>query len=159
MTHTNCWLYLMYCKIRYLFYLHPVKVQLSCTQLEDTQFGVISRCPFCSYYIVAGFQFHHSAALSPVPIEYYGRESAGAVATRSGLGGPGIEFRCVQVYRVLANRPWVPPRILHNAYRSFPWAKRPERGVDNPSPSSAEVKKRIQLHLYSPSVHLWPLPE
>jgi len=32
---------------------------------------------------------------------------------------------------------------------TFSWLKRPVRGVDYPPPSSAEVKKRVELHLYS----------
>ena len=36
--------------------------------------------------------------------------------------------------------------------RSFPGVKRPGRGVDHPPPSSAEVKERVELYLYSPSV-------
>jgi hypothetical protein len=35
---------------------------------------------------------------------------------------------------------------------SFPGIKRPGRGVDHPPPSSAEVKERVELYLYSP---LW----
>jgi len=34
--------------------------------------------------------------------------------------------------------------------RSFPGVKLPERGVDHPPPSSAEVKERVELYLYSP---------
>jgi hypothetical protein len=34
---------------------------------------------------------------------------------------------------------------------SFPMVKRPRRGVDHPPPSSAEVKERVELCLYSPS--------
>ena len=34
--------------------------------------------------------------------------------------------------------------------------KRPGRGVDHPTPSSAEVKERVELHLYSPSGFSWP---
>ena len=33
--------------------------------------------------------------------------------------------------------------------------KRPGRGVDHPPPSSAEVKERVQLYLYSPSGPSW----
>jgi len=33
---------------------------------------------------------------------------------------------------------------------SFPGVKRSGRGVDHPPPSSAEVKERVELHLYSP---------
>jgi hypothetical protein len=38
---------------------------------------------------------------------------------------------------------------------SFPVVKRSERGVDHPPPSSAEVKERVELYLYSPSGPLW----
>jgi hypothetical protein len=34
---------------------------------------------------------------------------------------------------------------------SFPGVKRPGRGVDHPPLSSAEVKERVELYLYSPS--------
>jgi hypothetical protein len=34
---------------------------------------------------------------------------------------------------------------------SFLGVKQPERGVKHPLPSSAEVKERIELYLYSPS--------
>jgi len=40
---------------------------------------------------------------------------------------------------------------------SFPGVKRPERGVDNPPPPSAEETKTIQLYLYSPSGPSWPV--
>jgi len=40
---------------------------------------------------------------------------------------------------------------------SFPGVKRPGRGVDQPLPSSAEVKERVELHLYSTSGPLWPV--
>ena len=38
---------------------------------------------------------------------------------------------------------------------SFPGANRPGRGVDQPPPSSAEVKVRVELYLYSPSGPTW----
>jgi hypothetical protein len=40
---------------------------------------------------------------------------------------------------------------------SFPGVKRPGRGVDHPPPSSAEVKERVDLYLYSPSGPSWPV--
>jgi len=42
---------------------------------------------------------------------------------------------------------------------SFPGVKRPGRGVDHPPPSSAEVKERVELYLYSPSGPSWPVLE
>jgi hypothetical protein len=33
--------------------------------------------------------------------------------------------------------------------------KRPGNGVDHPAPSSAKVRKRIEIYLYSPSGLLW----
>jgi hypothetical protein len=47
--------------------------------------------------------------------------------------------------------PWCAPSHLHNGYRvSFPWIKRPGRGVDLQPPSTAEVKERAQLYLDFP---------
>jgi hypothetical protein len=40
---------------------------------------------------------------------------------------------------------------------SFPGVKRLGCGVDHPPPSSAEVKKRVELYLYSPSGPSLPL--
>jgi hypothetical protein len=40
---------------------------------------------------------------------------------------------------------------------SFPGVKRPGRGVDHPPPSSARVKERVELYLYSPSGPSWPV--
>ena len=40
---------------------------------------------------------------------------------------------------------------------SFPGVKRQGRGVDHPPPSSAEVKERVELYLYSPSGPSWPI--
>jgi len=40
---------------------------------------------------------------------------------------------------------------------SFPGVKRPGRGVDHPPSSSAEVKERGELYLYSKSGPSWPV--
>ena len=52
-----------------------------------------------------------------------------------------------EIFRIRPHRPWGPPSLLYRV--SFPRAKRPNRGVDHPPPSSAEVKKRVKLYLYS----------
>ena len=38
---------------------------------------------------------------------------------------------------------------------SFPGVKLPRRGVDHQTPSSPEVKERVELYLYSPSAPSW----
>jgi len=40
---------------------------------------------------------------------------------------------------------------------SFTGIKRPERSVDHPTPSSAQIKERVELYLYSPSGPSWPV--
>jgi len=40
---------------------------------------------------------------------------------------------------------------------SFPGVKRPVPGVGHPPPSSAKVKERVELYLYSPSGPSWPV--
>jgi hypothetical protein len=40
---------------------------------------------------------------------------------------------------------------------SFTGVKRAGRGVDQPPPSSTEVKERVKLYLYSPTGSSWPV--
>jgi hypothetical protein len=85
------------------------------------------------------------------------RVSTGWTACGSKPGGS-------EIFRARTNRPCVPPSLLYNGYRAFfPGVKRPGRGVNHPPLSSAEVKERVELYLYSPSgpslqIIGWPLP-
>jgi hypothetical protein len=45
-----------------------------------------------------------------------------------------------QVFRTRPDRPWGPPSLLYNGYRSLPGVKRPDRGADHPPSPSAEVE-------------------
>jgi hypothetical protein len=75
---------------------------------------------------------------------------AGGSGDRIPVGG--------EIFRSRPDRPWGPPSLLYNWYRvSFPGVKRSGRGVDHPPPSSAEVKERVELYLYSPSRPSWPV--
>jgi hypothetical protein len=87
------------------------------------------------------------------------RDSVVGIATRYRLVGPGIESReGGEIFRTRPDRPWRPPGLLYNGYRaSFPEVKRPGRGVDHPPSSSARVKERVELYLYSPSGPSWPV--
>ena len=75
------------------------------------------------------------------------RDSAVGIATRYGLDGPGIESRwgrhfphssCPALGATQPPTDWV----------SFPGVTRPWCGVNHPTPSSAEVKERVELYLY-----------
>ena len=56
--------------------------------------------------------------------------------------------------------PWGPPNLLYNGYRvSFPGVQRPGNGVNHLPSSSAEVKERLELYLYSLSETSWEIME
>ena len=87
------------------------------------------------------------------------RVSSVGIATRYRLEGSWIESRW-GVARVSC-----PPRPSPGAHPasytmgtgSFPGVKRPERGVDHPPPSSAEVKERVELYFHPPYGPSWPV--
>jgi len=55
------------------------------------------------------------------------------------------------------NGPGAHPASFVMGTGSFPGVRRPGRGVDHSPPSSAEVKERVELYLYSPSGPSWPV--
>jgi hypothetical protein len=66
--------------------------------------------------------------------------------------------RC-DIFRTRPTRHWSPSSLLYNKYRiSFLRAKRPGRGVNHPHPSSAKVKERVELYLYSSAGLSLPVP-
>ena len=88
-----------------------------------------------------------------------GRDSSVGIATRYGLEGPGIEFRCGRDFLQPSRQnpgPTQPP-ICTVGTESFQGVARPRRGIDYPPPSSAEVKERVELYLYSPFGPSWPV--
>jgi hypothetical protein len=92
--------------------------------------------------------------MNPQPV--VGRDSSVGIATRYGLDGPGIESRwgarfSATVQTVACGH----PASYTIGTGSFPGVKR--RGVNNPPQSSAEVKERVELFLYSPSGPSWPV--
>jgi len=52
---------------------------------------------------------------------------------------------------------WGLPSFYTMGTEYFPGVKRPGLDVDNPTTSSAEVKERVQVHLYSKSGLPWPV--
>jgi hypothetical protein len=84
-----------------------------------------------------------------------GQDTVIGTTTFYELEGPGIESRWGRGFTHPSSLtlgpiqplvPWVPSLLLG--------VKRPGRGVDHPPPSSAKVKERVELYLYSRSVLL-----
>jgi hypothetical protein len=81
-----------------------------------------------------------------VLINFGGRSSSVGIATRYGLDGPGIESQWGARFSVpVLTVPGAHPAYYTRGTGSFPGVKRPGRGVDQPPPSSAEVKERAEL--------------
>jgi len=85
-----------------------------------------------------------------------GQDRSVGIVTHYRLDGLGIKSWWGEISRTHPYWPWRPPSLLCNGYHAFPRIKQPGSGVDHPPPSSAEVKKRVELYLYSPSGPLWP---
>jgi len=86
------------------------------------------------------------------------REYIVSIATRYGLDSPGTESRLEERFSspVQTVSDAHPPSYIMDT-GSFLGVKRRERGVDHPPPSSAEVKERVELYLYSPFGSSWPV--
>jgi len=79
-----------------------------------------------------------------------GGVSIAGIATAYGLEGPGIESQWGRYFPHLS-RPALRPTLLYNGYQVFVRGKvQPGRDADPSLPSSAEVKNRVELYLYSP---------
>ena len=72
------------------------------------------------------------------------RDSSVGIATRYGLDGPGGGTRFSAPVQSV---PWLHPASCIMGTGSLPGLKRPGRGVGYPTPSSAEVKERVELYL------------
>jgi hypothetical protein len=87
-----------------------------------------------------------------------GRDSSVGIATCYGLDGPGIESRSGTEFSApVQTGPGVHPASHTMGNGSFPGVKRPGRGVDNPRPSSVEVKEGVHIYIYTPSGPSWPV--
>jgi hypothetical protein len=114
------------------------------------------RCQYSDRWNYAWFALgvRLAALLFVFGISSRGRDSSVGIATRYGLDDPGIEFRWGEIFHT---GPGVHPASYTMGTGSFPGVKRPGGGVDQPPPSSPEVKERVELHLYSSSGPSWPV--
>jgi len=87
-----------------------------------------------------------------------GPDNSVGIATLYGLDGPGIESRWggARLSASVQTGPGAHPASHTIGTGSFPGVKRPGRD-DHPLPSSAEVKERVELHLFSPFGPSWPV--
>ena len=60
-----------------------------------------------------------------------------------------------EIFRTCPDQLWDPPSLPNNEYRVFPRSKAAGVWRWPPTPSSAEVKKRVKLYLYSPCGPPW----
>ena len=87
-----------------------------------------------------------------------GRDSSAGVVTHYGLDGPGIESRWgTRISAPVQTSPGAYPASYPVGTGSYPMVKQLRCGVDHPPLSSAEVRERVELYIYSPSGPSWPV--
>ena len=110
------------------------KVVMRIRGLLSGDFGLQSLCGDCQ---------NQRVRLILLLMVLYGQDSSVGIATHHGLDGPGIESQWDFLH---PSRPALGP-----TQPPIQWVPGLSQGVKRPSPSSAEVKERVQLYLYSSS--------
>ena len=126
---------------------------LSFLQTPEHRFDIICSCIMEEILILLHYAFERMLIYQYIGITkgFSGPGSVDGIATAYRLDGPGIESRWGEIFRTSPDRPWGPPSLLFNGYRVFPGGKvLPGRDADPSRPSTAEVKNRVELYLYSP---------
>ena len=101
--------------------------------------------------LVADFILLGTVLFEPYTQLLVDRDNSVGIATRYRSDGPGIESRWGARFSVLVQTdPGAHPASYGMGTRPFPWVKPQGRGVDHQPLSSAEVKERAELYLYSP---------
>ena len=62
-----------------------------------------------------------------------------------------------EVFHTCPDQPWGQLVSYTMVSGAFLAVKQPGCGADHPPPSSAEVRERVELYLYSPSGTSWPV--
>ena len=108
---------------------------------------------YCLYRIVTVLTINTLCRIWRSLSAMLGRDGSVSIAIRYGLDGPGIESQLeVEIFRTRPDRPCGPRSLIYSGYRIFPGGKEAGAWRWPPTPSTAEVKERVELYLYSP---LW----
>jgi hypothetical protein len=105
----------------------------------------------CLFIFVNKFTDHShrvETKLQLINIVYHivGWDSSVGIATRYGLDGLGIVYRGGEsIPAPVQTGPGAHTASYTMSTKSFPRVERPERGVEHPPTSSAEVKERVEL--------------
>jgi hypothetical protein len=87
-----------------------------------------------------------------------GQGKSVGMATLYGLDDPGIQSRWgARLSASVQTGPRAHPASYRMGAVCFLGVKRPGRGLDHPSPYSAEVKERVEVYFYFPSGPSWPV--
>jgi hypothetical protein len=85
------------------------------------------------------------------------REGRDSEWLRAGRSGDRIPVGRPRFFAAVQTGPGAHPASYTKGTGSFTGVKRPGRGLDHPHLSSAEVKERAELYLYSTSGPSWPV--
>jgi hypothetical protein len=89
---------------------------------------------------------------------FVGRDISVGIATRYGLDGPVIESRWGATFSApVQTGPWAHPASCKVRTGSLSGGKAAGAWSRTPTPSSADVKERVELYLYSLSGPSWPV--
>ena len=113
--------------------------------------NVLLFCASWSYVIIQECHFWEELVCC------VGWESWVSIVSRFGLDSPGIESVGGKSFRTCPESPGAHPASYSMGTRSFLGAKWLGCGIDHPTPSSAEVKERVELYLFYPTGPSWPI--
>ena len=86
-----------------------------------------------------------------------GRDSSVSIASRYGMDGPGSTPGRDEILRTCSDRPWSTPSLTYSTYPVIFEVKAARAWPSPPTPSSTEVKERVELYLYSTYGPSWPV--
>ena len=127
-------------------YYSPQPHKRTVSSSHFTLFHIFTYCSFRSLLILS-YNFH--------------LRWPGYLSRRSDSLRPGRSWDQILVETRFSAPVQTGPGVYPASYTmgtgSFTGVNRPGRGVDHPTPSSAEVKERVELYFYSPSRPSWPI--